>query len=104
MYALAKYVSLRFGLVLCHGLAEAREDQRSSHFPADGAIGLGGSVVQIEGLLIGKTTKLEEIDDRDFREDGGVVDISDIRVVEDVIGIFEAEGTCGKDAIKEREG
>jgi len=84
----------RIGLRYC--LVQATEDVSSNCHTADGSVRRRCIVVEVERLLVGKGSKLIEIFPSDIVVNGSVMDVSDINIVEDVVGGLESDLTGGE--------
>lgn len=84
------------------GLVEMSKDIVGQSLSADGCVGVGCIVDEIKGECICKSAKLEELLGSEIIVDRGVVDVSDVEIVEDVVSVIEPDLAGGEVSLEER--
>ena len=88
------------GLRYCY--VQAAEDTSSNGHTTDRSVWRRHVVVEVKRLLVGKSSKLKEIVPCNVVVDSSVMNVSDVDVVEDIVGRLETDLTVGKISGEER--
>ena len=87
---------------MCDSLVEMRKDIAGQSRSANGGIRIGCIVDEVERERICKGAKLEELLSGDIVIDSGVVNISHVEIIEDVVGVIESNCAVGEVPLQDR--